>query len=137
MLNAEFECEKQRSAGPQSHSPVCTEPDSAELLIRKNAVTPTHHKSTIRNTAVSEPVVSSPTVSKVDRPSEAMRQAALLSTAILDSPPEPGYDAITRLAAEYFHADTVLLGFADEGRIWIKSYWGEPVREVASPSFHL
>jgi EAL domain-containing protein (putative c-di-GMP-specific phosphodiesterase class I) len=44
--------------------------------------------------------------------------------------PEPGFDAITRLAAEYFTADTVLLGFGDECRFWIKSYWGEPVREL-------
>ena len=42
----------------------------------------------------------------------------------------PSYNAITRLAAEYFRADTVLLGFADESRLWIKSYWGEPVREL-------
>ena len=61
---------------------------------------------------------------------EDERLAALLSTGILDSEPEPVYDAITRLAAEYFHADTVLLGFADASRIWIKSYWGEPVREL-------
>ncbi len=61
---------------------------------------------------------------------EDARLAALQSTGILDSPPEPTFDAITRLAAEYFHADTVLLGFAGAGRIWIKSYWGEPVREL-------
>ena len=24
----------------------------------------------------------------------------------------------------------MLLGFADESRVWIKSYWGEPVREL-------
>ena len=61
---------------------------------------------------------------------EDARLAALIATGILDSPPEPTFDAITRLAAEYFHADTVLLGFADQSRIWIKSYWGEPVREL-------
>jgi EAL domain-containing protein (putative c-di-GMP-specific phosphodiesterase class I) len=61
---------------------------------------------------------------------EDARLAALLSTGILDSEPEPVYDAITRLAAEYFHADTVLLSFADASRVWIKSYWGEPVREL-------
>ena len=61
---------------------------------------------------------------------EDARLAALMATGILDSPPEPTFDAITRLAAEYFHADTVLLGFADQSRIWIKSYWGEPVREL-------
>ncbi|MGB6745369.1 MAG: EAL domain-containing protein [Terracidiphilus sp.] len=66
----------------------------------------------------------------VDWQDEDARLAALMSTGILDSPPEPTFDAITRLAAEYFHADTVLLGFADASRVWIKSYWGEPVREL-------
>lgn len=61
---------------------------------------------------------------------EEERLAALAVTGILDSPPEPAYDAITRLAAEYFRADTVLLEFADVGRVWIKSHWGEPVREL-------
>ena len=61
---------------------------------------------------------------------EETRLAALASTGILDTAPEPSFDAITRLAAEYFKADTVLLGFADESRVWIKSYWGEPVREL-------
>lgn len=66
----------------------------------------------------------------IDWQEEEARLAALLSTGILDSQPEPTFDAITRLAAEYFHADTVLLGFADQSRIWIKSHWGEPVREL-------
>ena len=61
---------------------------------------------------------------------EGARLAALASTGILDSEPEPSFDAITRLSAEYFRADTVLLEFADESRLWIKSYWGEPVREL-------
>ncbi|HUA90939.1 MAG TPA: EAL domain-containing protein [Terracidiphilus sp.] len=61
---------------------------------------------------------------------EEDRLAALASTAILDTEPEPAFDAVTRLAAEYFHADTVLLGFADESRVWMKSCWGECVREL-------
>jgi EAL domain-containing protein (putative c-di-GMP-specific phosphodiesterase class I) len=61
---------------------------------------------------------------------EKERLAALASTGILDTAPEPSYDAITRLCAEYFRADTVLLGFGDESRFWVKSYWGEPVREL-------
>jgi EAL domain-containing protein (putative c-di-GMP-specific phosphodiesterase class I) len=67
---------------------------------------------------------------KSDIEREEARLAALLSAEILDTPPEPGFDAITRLAAEYFRADTVLLCFADESRVWIKSHWGEPVREL-------
>ena len=67
--------------------------------------------------------------SEIDWQRESARLAALASTGILDTAPEPSFDAITRLCAEYFKADTVLLGFADESRVWIKSYWGEPVRE--------
>ena len=65
---------------------------------------------------------------RIDWQEEDARLSALASTGILDTEPEPSFDAITRLTAEYFKADTVLLGFADESRVWIKSYWGEPVR---------
>ncbi|MGC9225070.1 MAG: sensor domain-containing phosphodiesterase [Terracidiphilus sp.] len=61
---------------------------------------------------------------------EAARLEALTATGILDTPPETCFDTITSMAAEYFKADTVLLGFADESRVWIKSHWGEPVREL-------
>ena len=61
---------------------------------------------------------------------EAERLSALTFTGIMDSPPEGCYDALTRLAAEYFQADTVLLTFADESRVWVKSAWGEQVREL-------
>lgn len=69
-------------------------------------------------------------ISATDQEQETARLMALWATEILDTPPEPSFDAITRLAAEYFHADAVLLGFADESRIWIKSSWGEPIREL-------
>ena len=67
---------------------------------------------------------------RLDSQQEAARLAALIATGILDTPPEPGYDAITRLAAEYFRVDSAGLGFADEGRVWIKSHWGQHVREL-------
>ena len=67
---------------------------------------------------------------RIDWHEEDARLSALASTGILDSAPEASFDAITRLTAEYFKADTVLLEFADESRVWIKSYWGEPVREL-------
>jgi len=69
-------------------------------------------------------------ISKVERQEEDARLEALASTGILDTAPEASFDAITRLAAEYFKADTVLLGFGDESRVWIKSHWGEPVQEL-------
>ena len=68
--------------------------------------------------------------SRIDWQQENERLAALTATGILDTPAESSFDVITRLTAEYFNADTVLLGFGDESRIWIKSYWGEPVREL-------
>jgi EAL domain-containing protein (putative c-di-GMP-specific phosphodiesterase class I) len=61
---------------------------------------------------------------------EGVRLAALNATGILDTPPDPAFDAITRLAAEHFRADTALIGFADETRYWVKSHWGEALREV-------
>ncbi len=67
---------------------------------------------------------------KIDRQQEEARLAALAAIGILDTPPEPSYDVITRLAAEYFQADTAGIGFADESRIWIKSHWGGHVREL-------
>jgi len=67
---------------------------------------------------------------RFDRQQEEARLAALASTGILDTTPEPSFDAITRLAAEYFRADSAGLGFADESRIWIKSHWGEHIREL-------
>jgi EAL domain-containing protein (putative c-di-GMP-specific phosphodiesterase class I) len=66
----------------------------------------------------------------VDRQHEDARLAALISTEILDTPPEPAYDAITRLAAEYFQADSVGLSFADESRVWMKSCWRQVPREL-------
>jgi EAL domain-containing protein (putative c-di-GMP-specific phosphodiesterase class I) len=69
-------------------------------------------------------------IARIDEQPEEARLAALISTDILDTLPEAAYDAITRLAAEYFQADTALLGFADESRVWIKSHWGEAVREL-------
>jgi EAL domain-containing protein (putative c-di-GMP-specific phosphodiesterase class I) len=61
---------------------------------------------------------------------EATRLKALASTGILDSEPEESFDAITRLTAEYFQADSAGIGFADESRIWIKSSWGRVLREL-------
>jgi EAL domain-containing protein (putative c-di-GMP-specific phosphodiesterase class I) len=65
-----------------------------------------------------------------DRQAEEARLAALLSTGILDTPPEPAYDTITRLAAEYFQADSAGILFADESRVWLKSSWRLTIREL-------
>ena len=69
-------------------------------------------------------------ISEIDRQQEDARLAALS----FDGNSRHSAGAELRChypaGAEYFKADTVLLGFADESRVWIKSYWGEPVREL-------
>jgi EAL domain-containing protein (putative c-di-GMP-specific phosphodiesterase class I) len=61
---------------------------------------------------------------------ESSRLAALYSIGILDTPAEPAYDAITHLAADYFEADSAIIAFADETRVWVKSHCGEALREL-------
>lgn len=61
---------------------------------------------------------------------EDARLSALAATGILDTSPEPEFDAITRLAAEYFRANFVWLGFADESRLWMKSCCGLSIGEL-------
>ncbi len=67
---------------------------------------------------------------KPPKDEESDRLQALESLAILDTGPEPGYDAITRLAADYFEAESAIIAFADETRVWVKSHWGEAAREL-------
>jgi EAL domain-containing protein (putative c-di-GMP-specific phosphodiesterase class I) len=67
---------------------------------------------------------------RIDMQQEKARLALLRSTGILDTEPEANYDAITRLAATYFRADSATIGFADESRIWVKSGWGPHLREL-------
>jgi EAL domain-containing protein (putative c-di-GMP-specific phosphodiesterase class I) len=61
---------------------------------------------------------------------EAARLLDLESYAILDTPPEACYDAITQLAAEYCGATACTLNFADKTRVWTKSHCGPYVREL-------
>jgi hypothetical protein len=76
-------------------------------------------------------------IARIDEQPEEARLAALISTDILDTLPEAAYDAITRLAAEYFQADTALLGFADESRVWIKSLLGRGCSRAAAAQIDL
>jgi EAL domain-containing protein (putative c-di-GMP-specific phosphodiesterase class I) len=69
-------------------------------------------------------------ICETDRRQEDARLAALVSTDILDTPPEAAYDTITRLAAEYFQANACTIAFGDESRVWMKSCWRQTVREL-------
>jgi EAL domain-containing protein (putative c-di-GMP-specific phosphodiesterase class I) len=62
---------------------------------------------------------------------EAARLDALRSLQILDTLPEPGFDAITSMAANCMEQETALLAFVDEGRVWTKSAF--PSQLMQSP----
>ena len=55
---------------------------------------------------------------------EALRLAALRRYAVLDTPPEPALDDLTRLAASACDAPMALISFVDESRLWFKSRVG-------------
>ncbi len=69
-------------------------------------------------------------------PDEAARLAALRDLMVMDSPPEPLFDMIARLAAEVCHTPIALISLIDEERQWFKANVGlhgvnETPREVA------
>ncbi len=63
--------------------------------------------------------------------SEAERLKALLEYEILDTPPDPAFDEIVRVAAQVTGAPYAYLGFVDANRLWFKSRVG--FRETELP----
>ncbi|MGV3662022.1 MAG: PAS domain-containing protein, partial [Prosthecobacter sp.] len=61
---------------------------------------------------------------------ETQRLEALLSYAVLDTPPEAELDDITALAAETFGTPMALISLVDEHRQWFKSRVGLEVEET-------
>ena len=61
---------------------------------------------------------------------EQERLAALRSYEILDTPPEEGFDALTRLAAELLGTPIAAVTLVDATRQWFKSERGFGVRET-------
>ncbi len=57
---------------------------------------------------------------------EATRLRGVRELAVLDTPPEPVFDSLTRLAAQLCNAPTALLALVDETRIWFKAQVGLP-----------
>ena len=71
---------------------------------------------------------------------EADRLAALRALDLLDTPPDPKFDAITALATDLFDVPVALISLVDEHRQWFKSNCGlgdvsETSREVAFCSY--
>lgn len=60
---------------------------------------------------------------------EEERLRVLKSYCVLDSPPEPAFDHLTKLASSLFHAPIVLISLVDENRQFFKSTVGVTLRE--------
>ncbi len=63
-------------------------------------------------------------------PREAERLAALRALGILDTPPEPRFDAVTRSASRLFQVPTALISLIDAHRQWFKSRVGLDAQET-------
>jgi PAS domain S-box-containing protein len=61
---------------------------------------------------------------------ESERLKSLLEYGILDTPPDPAYDEIVRIAAQMTGAPCAYLGFLDANRVWFKARVGFPEAEV-------
>ena len=66
--------------------------------------------------------------------SEEMRLAALDRSGILDTPPDPNFDRITRLAAQFFGAPMAAISFVAHDRSWFKSTYGFQQIQLARPA---
>jgi formate hydrogenlyase transcriptional activator len=62
---------------------------------------------------------------------EAARLSALRRYEILDTPPEPAFDRIAEMAANFFHVPMAGVSLVDENRVWFKSRVGINVRQTA------
>ena len=61
---------------------------------------------------------------------ETQRLAATRAYQILDTPPEPQFDAITRVAAALFDVPVALIALMDADRLWFKSRLGLDVPQL-------
>ena len=60
------------------------------------------------------------------------RVAALQALAVLDTPPEKGFDALTRLAANVCNSPIAILSLLDGSRVWFKSVYGVDAAQIDS-----
>ena len=63
---------------------------------------------------------------------EARRLAAVRRYNVLDTPPEPSYDRVTRLVSRTLRVPIAAIGIFDVDRVWVKSRYGVEVEELDS-----
>ncbi len=66
--------------------------------------------------------------------SESLRLAALDRCGILDTPPDPQFDRIARLAAQLFGTSMAAISFVTRDRSWFKSTYGLHQSQIARPA---
>jgi PAS domain S-box-containing protein len=62
---------------------------------------------------------------------EAKRLNALRRYQILDTPPEPAFDRIAEMAANFFHVPMAGVSLVDKDRVWFKSRIGISTEQIA------
>lgn len=60
------------------------------------------------------------------------RARAIQSMAVLDTPPETGFDALTRLAAHVCQTPVAMVSLIDGERVWFKSVQGLDIASIES-----
>jgi len=101
-----------------------------ELLIRAQAASVAAKPALAGRVAFFEPNLET----RLPRPAipanESERLSILRQFEILDTPPEPAFDRITRLAAKLLRASMASITFIDEDRQWFKSHLGLTVSDM-------
>ena len=82
----------------------------------------------------SAPVLAVATSTMPTAQSETLRLAALDRYGVLDTPRDPEFDRITRLAAQFFDAPMAAISFVAHDRSWFKSTYGFAQSQLARPA---
>ena len=67
---------------------------------------------------------ASPSRTEIAAAERKRRAAIIQSMAVLDTPPEDGFDALARLAANVCDAPVALVSLIDAERVWFKAVYG-------------
>ncbi|WP_260604404.1 GGDEF domain-containing protein [Pandoraea apista] len=124
-----------KPASPSVQSPnAWPDPASTALLSSNRRALPARHDMTASGTDSYELLTPS-TIARLtpaggDSPNEAERLAALRRYEILDTPPEPAFDRIVRLASYVLGAPISLVSLIDETRQWFKARQGLDVSQT-------
>jgi PAS domain S-box-containing protein len=94
--------------------------------LRPSAPNPQPLARRIRHTTTAS--LSHPSAQKAT--AEARRLGALLACGILDTPPEPAFDALAELAASICGTPSGFVAFVDRDRVWFKARYGLELSEV-------